>query len=155
MSATALVRVNRGSTWMIFAPCSTFAEAVYFLTKGSGATAMGDAADPFQPTVIPFNVGVIACGFVLTLCANCFSFSFHAYQSELYPTRIRAQAIGFVYSWSRFSAIFSGFIIAYFLGNYGTIGVFGLIASAMIAVFIVIGFFGPPVTRRRLEAIAA
>jgi hypothetical protein len=41
-----------------------FAEAVYFLTKGSGATAMGDAADPFQPTVIPFNVGVIACGYL-------------------------------------------------------------------------------------------
>ena len=99
--------------------------------------------------------GVIAVGFILTLCANCFSFSFQAYQSELYPTRIRAQAIGFVYSWSRFSAIFSGFIIAYFLGNYGTIGVFSLIASAMIAVFIVIGFFGLPVTKRRLEAIAA
>jgi hypothetical protein len=49
----------------------------------------------------------------------------------------------------------SGFIIAFFLGNYGTIGVFGLIASAMIAVFIVIGVFGPPVTKRRLEAIAA
>src|SRR5262249_52886169 len=74
---------------------------------------------------------------------------------ELYPTRIRAQAIGFVYSWSRFSAIFSGFIIAFFLGNYGTIGVFGLIGSAMIAVFIVIGFFGPPVPKRRLEAVAA
>jgi peptidoglycan/LPS O-acetylase OafA/YrhL len=41
-----------------------FAEAVYFLTKGSGATALGDAADPFQPTVIPFNVGVIACGYL-------------------------------------------------------------------------------------------
>jgi putative MFS transporter len=101
------------------------------------------------------EVGVIACGLALTLCGNWFSFSFHAYQSELYPTRIRAQAIGFVYSWSRFSAIFSGFIIAFFLGNYGTIGVFGLIASAMIAVFIVIGVFGPPVTKRRLEAIAA
>jgi hypothetical protein len=25
---------------------------------------MGDAADPFQPTVIPFNVGVIACGYL-------------------------------------------------------------------------------------------
>jgi MFS transporter, putative metabolite:H+ symporter len=99
--------------------------------------------------------GVIAVGFILTLCANWFSFSFHAYQSELYPTRIRAQAIGFVYSWSRFSAIFSGFIIAFFLGNYGSIGVFGLIASAMLAVFIIIGFFGPPVTKRRLEAIAA
>ena len=97
----------------------------------------------------------IAVGFVLTLVANWFSFSFHAYQSELYPTRIRAQAIGFVYSWSRFSAIFSGFIIAFFLSNYGSLGVFGLIASAMLGVFIVIGFFGPRVTKRRLEAIAA
>ena len=99
--------------------------------------------------------GVIVCGLLLTLCANWFSFSFHAYQSELYPTRIRAQAVGFVYSWSRFTAIFSGFVIAFFLRNYGTIGVFGFIASAMVIVFIVIGFFGPPVTKRRLEAIAA
>jgi len=68
---------------------------------------------------------------------------------------MRAQAFGFVYSSSRLSAIFSGFIIAFFLGNYCTIGVFGLIASAMLGVFIVIGFVGPPVTKRRLEAIAA
>jgi MFS transporter, putative metabolite:H+ symporter len=100
-------------------------------------------------------VGVIACGLLITLCNNWLSFSFHAYQAELYPTRIRAQAVGFVYSWSRFSAIFSGFIIAFFLGHYGTIGVFGCIAGAMVVVFIVIGGFGPAVTRRRLEAIAA
>jgi hypothetical protein len=41
-----------------------FAEGLYFLTKGSGATALGDAADPFQPSVIPFNVGVICCGYL-------------------------------------------------------------------------------------------
>jgi MFS transporter, putative metabolite:H+ symporter len=98
--------------------------------------------------------GVIACGVLITLCNNWMSFSFHAYQAELYPTRIRAQAVGFVYSWSRFTAIFSGFVIAFFLRNYGTIGVFGFIAGAMVIVFIVIGFFGPPVTKRRLEAIA-
>jgi peptidoglycan/LPS O-acetylase OafA/YrhL len=40
------------------------AEGLYFLTKGSGATALGDAADPFQPSVIPFNVSVIALGYV-------------------------------------------------------------------------------------------
>jgi peptidoglycan/LPS O-acetylase OafA/YrhL len=40
------------------------AEAVYFLTKGVGSTALGDAADPFQPSVIPFNVGVICCGYL-------------------------------------------------------------------------------------------
>jgi len=99
-------------------------------------------------------VGVIVCGLLITLCANWLSFSFHAYQAELYPTRIRAQAVGFVYSWSRFSAIFSGFIIAFFLGRYGTTGVFAFIAGAMLIVFIVIGGFGPVVTRRRLEAIA-
>ena len=53
-----------------------------------------------------------------------------------------------------FSAIFSGFIIAFFLGRYGTIGVFGFIAGAMVIVFVVIGLFGPAVTNRRLEAIA-
>ena len=105
-----------------------------------------------QQTTAP---GVIICGLLLTLCANWLSFSFHAYQAELYPTRIRAQAVGFVYSWSRFSAIFSGFLIAFFLGRYGTVGVFAFIAGAMVVVFIVIGFFGPAVTKRRLEAIAA
>ena len=62
--------------------------------------------------------------------------------------------MGFVYSWSRFTAIFSGFIIAFLLGNYGTTGVFTFIAGAMVVVFIVIGGFGPATTRRRLEAIA-
>jgi putative MFS transporter len=99
--------------------------------------------------------GVIICGLLITLCNNWLSFSFHAYQAELYPTRIRAQAVGFVYSWSRFSAIFSGFIIAFFLGRYGTVGVFSFIAGAMLVVFIVIAGFGPPVTQRRLEAIAS
>jgi MFS transporter, putative metabolite:H+ symporter len=98
--------------------------------------------------------GVIVCGLLITLCNNWMSFSFHAYQAELYPTRIRAQAVGFVYSWSRFGAIFSGFIIAFLLGNYGTIGVFTFIASAMVIVFVVIGSMGPAVVKRRLEAIA-
>jgi MFS transporter, putative metabolite:H+ symporter len=100
-------------------------------------------------------VGVVIFGLLITLCNNWMSFSFHAYQAELYPTRIRAQAVGFVYSWSRLSAVFSGFIIAFFLSHYGTVGVFSFIAGAMAVVFVVIGGFGPAVTRRRLEAIAA
>jgi MFS transporter, putative metabolite:H+ symporter len=98
--------------------------------------------------------GVIGFGLMITLANNWLSFSFHAYQTELYPTRIRARAVGFVYSWSRFSSIFSGFVIAFLLGRYGTTGVFGFIAAAMVVVFVVIGAFGPATTRRRLEAIA-
>jgi len=99
-------------------------------------------------------VGVIGLGILITLANNWLSFSFHAYQAELYPTRIRASAVGFVYSWSRFSTIFSGFIIAFFLAHYGTTGVFSFIAAAMVVVFVVIAAFGPATTRRRLEAIA-
>ena len=86
---------------------------------------------------------------------NWLSFSFHAYQAELYPTRIRAQAVGFVYSWSRFSVIFTGFIIAWVLHHYDVIGVFVFIAAAMIGVFLIIGIFGPRTNNLRLEEIAA
>jgi MFS transporter, putative metabolite:H+ symporter len=99
--------------------------------------------------------GVIVFGILITLANNWLSFSFHAYQAELYPTRIRAMAVGFVYSWSRFSTIFSGYLIAFLLREHGTTGVFVFIALAMLIVFAVIGSFGPRTSRLRLEAISA
>ena len=97
---------------------------------------------------------IIAFGILITLANNWFSCAFHAYQAELYPTRIRAQAVGFVYSWSRFSAIFIGFMIALVLKNYGSIGVFTLIAAAMGVVTVVIAGMGPNTSGERLEAIS-
>ena len=98
--------------------------------------------------------GVVLLGVLITLSSNWMSFSYHAYQSELYPTRIRARAVGFVYSWSRLSTVFSSFVIALFLRNYGTTGVFVFIACSMLMVFALIGGLGPRTTRRRLEEIA-
>ena len=62
---------------------------------------------------------IVAMGVGLTLAANIMSFSFHAYQQELFPTGIRARAAGFVYSWSRLSVIFSSFVIAFVLERVG------------------------------------
>ena len=118
-------------------------------------SALGIAAFGLMFSQQHTAVGVIVFGLLITLANNWLSFSFHAYQTELYPTRIRAQAVGFVYSWSRFSTIFSGYVIAFLLGRYGTLGVFAFIAGAMVIVFVVIGLFGPATTRRRLEAIAS
>jgi MFS transporter, putative metabolite:H+ symporter len=98
--------------------------------------------------------GIIVLGVLIQLCNACLSYSFHAYQAELYPTRIRSRAIGFVYSWSRFSTIFVGFMIAFCLRNYGTIGVFVFIASAMVIVATVVSVMGPRTTGLRLEAIS-
>jgi putative MFS transporter len=97
---------------------------------------------------------IIIFGVLLTFSTSNLSYSFHAYQAELYPTRIRSRAIGFTYAWSRFSTIFVGFMVAFFLRNYGTVGVFVFIASAMATCCLVIGAMGPQTSRLRLEQIS-
>ncbi|MGO9008374.1 MAG: MFS transporter [Beijerinckiaceae bacterium] len=97
---------------------------------------------------------VIAMGVGLTLASNILSYSFHAYQQELFPTGIRARAAGFVYSWSRLSAIFTAFIIARLLDLFGANGVFVFIAGAMLIVMATIGFFGPRTKNLSLEQIS-
>jgi MFS transporter, putative metabolite:H+ symporter len=39
---------------------------------------------------------IIVFGVLVTLCNNWLSFTFHNYQAELFPTRVRARAVGFV-----------------------------------------------------------
>ena len=98
--------------------------------------------------------GVIACGVALTLANNILSFAYHGYQPELFPTRVRAQAVGFVYSFSRLSTMFSAFAIAAILKNFGPPGVFVFIAGCMAVVAAVIGLFGPRTKDLPLEQIS-
>jgi MFS transporter, putative metabolite:H+ symporter len=93
-------------------------------------------------------------GILLTLSNNILSSAFHTYQAELYPTRIRARAVGFVYSWSRLSVVFSSFAIAFFLHRFGVPGVFALIAGSMVVVILAIALLGPRTGKLGLEQIA-
>jgi putative MFS transporter len=95
---------------------------------------------------------LILSGVLLTAANMTMSYAYHAYQTEVFPTSIRARASGLVYSMSRVSAMFSGFIVAYMLRVAGVNGVFGLITSAMILVIIAIAIFGPNVRGKPLDA---
>ena len=97
---------------------------------------------------------VVCVGLLMTLISNCMTFSYRTYQAELFPTRIRGRAIGFVYSMSRISAMFSGFMIAFCLRDFGVNGVFALIAGSMAVVVFVISVFGPRTKGRQLEAVS-
>jgi putative MFS transporter len=97
---------------------------------------------------------LVCLGVGLTLGSNIMSYSFHAYQAELFPTSIRARAVGFVYSWSRFSAIFTAFLIAAMLKEFGATGVFVFIAGAMLIVMLAIGLMGPRTKGLELEKIS-
>jgi MFS transporter, putative metabolite:H+ symporter len=100
------------------------------------------------------DILLILCGVMLTMANNWMSFAYHSYQAELFPTRVRARAVGFVYSWSRFSVIFSGFFITFFLNSSGVTGVFLFIAFCMMMVILLIGFFGPRTRNLALEEIS-
>jgi MFS transporter, putative metabolite:H+ symporter len=97
---------------------------------------------------------ILSLGVAMAFVSNCLTFSYRAYQAELFPTRMRSRAIGFVYSTSRVSAMFSGFLIAFFLRDFGVIGVFGLIAGSMAIVVATIGIFGPRTNGLQLEAVS-
>ena len=96
---------------------------------------------------------IVVSGALVTLFANWFSAIFHSYQSELFPTRIRATGVGFTYSWSRLSAAFSAFLIAAVL-RHGVTAVFAMLGTAMVGVAIVIAL-GPETNRRSLEEVSA
>jgi MFS transporter, putative metabolite:H+ symporter len=95
---------------------------------------------------------LILCGVLLTAANMTMSYAYHAYQTEVFPTSVRARASGLVYSMSRVSAMFSGFIVAYMLREGGISGVFGLITAAMVVVIVAIATFGPDVRGRPLDA---
>jgi putative MFS transporter len=97
---------------------------------------------------------IILLGSLITVANNCFGSLFHTCQAELYPTRIRSKAVGFVYSWSRLSGIFVGFVIAALLKDFGTAGVFAFIAGSMAIVALAIGILGPKTSGVSLEVLS-
>jgi putative MFS transporter len=97
---------------------------------------------------------LIALGIGVTLSNNLLSYAYHAYQTELYPTRMRAAAVGFVYAWSRLATVFSSFIIAGLLGAFGAPGVFIFIAGAMAVVVLSVGLMGPRSLKMGLEELS-
>lgn len=100
------------------------------------------------------TLALIALGACLAMAAQWLSYGLHNYQAELYPTRIRARGVGFVYSWSRLSGILTPFFIAFFLRDFGATGVFTFVAVCMGIVILSVATLGPRTNRLEVEAIA-
>jgi MFS transporter, putative metabolite:H+ symporter len=105
----------------------------------------------FGNSIAPF--AVVAFGALLTLANYWFSAAFHAYQAELFPTRLRGTGVGFTYSWSRLSAAFTSILIGAVL-VHGVPAVFAMLAVAMGLVAVVVAAMGPRTNRMVLEEIA-
>lgn len=118
------------------------------------AAALGTASFGLMFAVTRAPWAIIALGIAITLSNNLLSFSYHAYQAEVFPTDIRARAVGFVYSFSRLSTIFTSFLIGYLSAHFGNPGVFAFIAVSMGVAAAAIGAC-PPTRGRSLEQLGA
>lgn len=96
---------------------------------------------------------LVLCGFFITWSNAWLTYSYHSYQSEIFPTRIRARAVGFCYSFSRLSTVFSSIIIGLILQYSGTSAVIGFIVVCMLIVMLTIGLYGPKTRGVDLEKI--
>jgi putative MFS transporter len=117
-------------------------------------TAIGIGVFGFSFALSTDIVLIVASGVLVTLCNNWLISVFHPYAAELFPTRIRALAVGFSFSWSRVSAIFVGYWVSAILAGVGQLGVFVMIGTAMLLIVVTIGFFGPRTNGKRLEEIS-
>jgi putative MFS transporter len=118
----------------------------------AGLSGMAVMMAAFAVATLP--AALIAIGIAFTLSANIMSYAYHGYQAELFPTRIRSRAVGFVYSWSRIAAALSGLIIGSLLHGGGVPAVALFIGGAMTVGIAVIGIFGPRTNGFGLEELS-
>jgi putative MFS transporter len=98
---------------------------------------------------------ILIAGFLYTVASNVFSNAYHVYQSELYPTSLRATGAGSAYSLSRLATAVMPFILIPLLNDDGSSAVFIVIGIAMALVIANVAAFGPKTTGRSLEQVNA
>ena len=99
------------------------------------------------------TVLIIAFGFLTTATSNVFSNCYHVYQAEIFPTDVRATAVGWTYSLSRLSSAVLPFVLIPVLDDYGAAAMFTVVLVALAIAVVAIAWMGPRTSRRNLEEI--
>lgn len=87
--------------------------------------------------------GWIFFGVLITIGNNLASYSMHTYRAELFPTGVRARAVGLVYSADRLAAAFSSYLIGFILVSVGVTGVLAFVTAAALINMLGVAIFGP------------
>jgi len=96
---------------------------------------------------------IVGVGAAITIFSYWFSAVLHAYQAELFPTRLRATGVGFTYSLSRLSAAFSSVLIGALL-SHGVMAVFVFTGAAMVLCALLVAALGPETNAVVLEELS-
>ena len=96
---------------------------------------------------------IVVFGLLITASSNVFSNIYHVYQAEIFPSDVRATAVGWTYSVSRLSSAALPFILVPLLDHYGATAMFAAVLVALAATIAVIAPIGPRTTGRSLDVI--
>jgi MFS transporter, putative metabolite:H+ symporter len=96
---------------------------------------------------------IVACGVLTTAAANVFSNVYRVYQAEIFPSDVRATAVGWTYSLSRLSSAALPFVLIPVLDRYGAAAMFTVVLAALVIAVAVLVPFGPRTTGRSLDEI--
>jgi putative MFS transporter len=97
---------------------------------------------------------IMTLGFLYTLASNIMANSYHIYQSEQFPTAVRAGADGALYSLSRLASAAMPFVLVPLLHHTSPTLVFAVISAVMTGMVLLVLAFGVRTTGRSLEDIA-
>ena len=97
---------------------------------------------------------LLLSGFLLTVVSQVFSNSYHIYQAEIFPTRMRGSAVGIAYSLSRLSGSILPFVALPLLQAAGPLAVFVACAIILSMVSLDVALLGPRTTGQSLENIS-
>ena len=117
----------------------------------ASAAAMAACGITFAVTSTPALI--VTFGVLTTAAANVFSNVYHVYQAELFPSDVRATAVGWTYSLSRLSSAALPFVLIPVLDAYGATTMFAVVVGALMIAIGVLVPFGPRTTGRSLEDI--
>ncbi|GAB7068124.1 MFS transporter [Mycolicibacterium hodleri] len=96
---------------------------------------------------------IVVFGFLTTATSNVFSNVYHVYQAEIFPTDVRATAVGWTYSLSRLSSAALPFVLIPVLDEYGATAMFTVVLLALAIATAAVAWVGPKTSRRNLEEI--
>jgi MFS family permease len=96
---------------------------------------------------------IVTFGFLTTMISNVFSNVYHIYQAEIFPTALKATAVGWTYSLSRISSGALPFLLLPVLDSFGALSMFGVVAAALVIIAVAVATLGPLTTRRSLAEI--
>jgi putative MFS transporter len=96
---------------------------------------------------------IVVCGFSTTAISNIFANIYHVYLAEIFPTDVRATAVGLTYSLSRLSGGALPFVLLPVLYAYGAAAMFTVVVIALVIVIAAVALVGPRTTLRGLDEI--